>query len=91
LDGPRENLAILLFVARQPTLAVLLLVVMVASSIGVVNVSMGIFDYGYLVMKAFSQTRHNTLWNWAVTASCDMTFNSLLNFRATESVVVKKV
>jgi hypothetical protein len=39
-------------------MAFLLLVAMVTNSTGVVSVSMEIFDYGCLVMTAFSQTRH---------------------------------
>jgi hypothetical protein len=42
------------------TLAFLLLVTMHRNNTGVVSVSMGIFDYGYLVATAFRQTRHNT-------------------------------
>jgi hypothetical protein len=42
------------------TLAFLLLVTMQRNNTGVVSVSMGIFDYGYVVTTAFSQTRHNT-------------------------------
>jgi hypothetical protein len=41
------------------TLAFLLLATMQRNNTGVVSVSMGIFDYGYLVTTAFSQTRHN--------------------------------
>jgi hypothetical protein len=40
------------------TLAFLLLVTIQRDNAGVVSVSMGIFDYGYLVTTAFSQTRH---------------------------------
>jgi hypothetical protein len=40
------------------TLAFLLLVTMQRNNTGVVSVSMGIFDYGYLVTTANSQTRH---------------------------------
>jgi hypothetical protein len=43
------------------TLAFLLLVTMQRNNTGVVSVSMGIFDYGYLVTTAFSQTRHNSI------------------------------
>jgi hypothetical protein len=41
------------------TLAFLLLVTMQRNNTGVVSVSMGMFDYGYLVTTAFSQTRHS--------------------------------
>jgi hypothetical protein len=41
------------------TPAFLLLVTMQRNNAGVVSVSMGIFDYGYLETTAFSQTRHN--------------------------------
>jgi hypothetical protein len=40
------------------TLAFLLLVTMQRNNTGLVSISMGIFDYGYLVTTAFSQTGH---------------------------------
>jgi hypothetical protein len=43
------------------TLAFLLLVSMQRNNTGVVSISMGIFDYGYLVTTTFSQTRHNII------------------------------
>jgi hypothetical protein len=48
------------------TLVFLLLVTMQRNNTRVVSVSMGIFDYGYLVTMAFSQTRHN-IYNHTVT------------------------
>jgi hypothetical protein len=43
------------------TLALLLFVAMVTNSTGVVSVSMELFNYGYLVTTAFSQTRYNIM------------------------------
>jgi hypothetical protein len=43
------------------TLAFLLLVTMQRNKTGVLSVSMEIFDYGYLVTTAFSQTRHSII------------------------------
>jgi hypothetical protein len=45
--------------ATVEALAFLLLVTMQRNNTGVVSVSMGIFDYGYVVTAALSQTRHN--------------------------------
>jgi hypothetical protein len=43
------------------TLAFLLLVTMQRNNAGMVSVSMELFNYGYLVTTASSQTRHNII------------------------------